>query len=301
MPEQPVPVTMGSPRFETRDVRNCLVTLAWFPPGAVLEPHVHDRPTLATMLTGGFDLEFTSPAIRRARFSCAPGTIFTEPAGEKHANRVAPSGARLVVLQPDLSADALPRRCVNMLDRINHFRDGPLVAIARHVAREILSPDDVTPVAIEGLVLEMLAEAARLEGDQHLRRRAIPSWLGCATDFLHAHFREPVRIGDMACAAGVHPAHLAAVFRRVHRVPLGTYLRRLRLDWAAEQLLGTSVPISVIAVQAGYADQAHLTRSFKREIGVTPGSYRRARQRAGAPRRTHLLSDDVTRGGAGVV
>ena len=82
----------------------------------------------------------------------------------------------------------------------------------------------------------------------------------------------------MARAAGVRPAHLAAVFRKVHRIPLGTYVRRLRVDWVAEQLIRTDAPIALIAAEAGFADQAHLTRVFRRALGSTPGEYRKARR-----------------------
>ncbi|CAN5226835.1 hypothetical protein BH23GEM2_BH23GEM2_14050 [soil metagenome] len=273
-----VPVTMGSPRFATLEARDCLVTLAWFPPGAVLEAHVHDRPTFATILDGGFDLAFTSPAIRRSTFECPPGTIFTEPAGEKHANYVAPDGAQVVVLQPDMSAGELPARCVAMLDRINHFRDGQITACARRLAREALSPDDVTPLAIDGLILEMVAEASRLRNGGS-EQSQLPKWLRDATDLIHDRFRESLRIEDLAGAAGVHPAHLASAFRRAHRMPLGAYVRRLRLDWAAERLIATDRPISIIAVEAGFADQAHLTRWFRRVMGATPAAYRRTRRR----------------------
>ena len=279
MSSRAVPVTMGSPRFATVEARDCLVTLAWFPPGAVLEAHVHDRPTFATILNGGFDLAFTSPGIRRSSFECPPGTIFTEPAGEKHANYVAPDGAQVVVLQPDVDASELPARCLAMLDRINHFRDGPITTAARRLAREVMAPDDVTPLAINALALEMLAEAARLHENRDFAQKPIPAWLRGATELIHDRFREGLRIEDFAEAAEVHPAHLASVFRRVHRMPLAAYIRRLRLDWAAERLIRTNQPISMIAAEAGFADQAHMTRWFRRVMGATPAAYRNARRR----------------------
>jgi len=279
--EQPVPVTMGSQRFVTRDVSALQVTLASFPPCGVLEPHIHERPTFAVMLEGAFDLRFTSPAIRRRTLSCPPGTIFTEPAGEKHANYLGHGGARLVVVQPDVHRGDLPRRCLTLLEGINHFRDGPIEATARRLAIELSRPDDLTPLATEGLALEMLAEAARLDNGHRLSGHAAPAWLQLAIEFAHAHFRGPVRVADVAEVAGVHPAHLAAVFRRVHRMPLASYMRRLRVDWSADRLLTSSDPISIIAASAGFADQAHLTRSFRRVTGTTPAAYRQAHRGRG--------------------
>lgn len=269
---------MGSPRFRTWEGRNCLVTRAWFPGEAVLEAHVHDRPTFAMILSGGFDLAFTSPAIRRPNFSCRPGSIFIEPAGERHANYVAPEGAQVIVLQPDVAAQTLPPQCLRVLDRIGHFRDGPIAAAGRRLAREVAAPDDLSALAAEGLVLEILAEAARLDEKKRLGTEKPPQWLIRATEFLHDHFREHVRMEQVAAVAGVHEAHLAAVFRRVHRVSLGAYMRRLRVDWAAERLAGTDAPISMIAGEAGFSDQAHLTRWFKRVTGSTPAAYRQVRR-----------------------
>jgi AraC family transcriptional regulator len=77
----------------------------------------------------------------------------------------------------------------------------------------------------------------------------------------------------------VHPAHLARAFRQHFRVPLGSYVRRLRLDWAASRLADSAESLANVAVAAGFADQSHLTRAFKRHTGHTPGAYRQARSR----------------------
>ncbi len=255
-----------------------MVTHVWFPPGAILQPHEHDRPTFAVILDGGFDLVLHGAVAGSRTFACPAGTILTQPAGARHANNIGSNGAQGVVLQPELVKWDLPRRCLAMLDRINHFRDGPIAAAARGLARELAAPDDLTPLAIEGLVLEMLAEAARLYQEIGFEQTEPPEWLTTATDLVHARFRENLRINEIARAAGVHPAHLAAVFRRAHRMPIGSYMRRLRVDWAADQLIASDTPISVIAAEAGFADQAHLTRWFRRVMGATPSVYRRARR-----------------------
>jgi AraC family transcriptional regulator len=273
-----VPVTMGSPRFQTQDVKSCRVHLVSFPAATVLQPHFHDRPTFAVILSGGFELHFTNPAIRRATLSCPPGTVITQPADERHANYIAEGGARGVVLQPDLAPGQLPHRCEQMLDRINHFRDGFISTQAHRLAREMIAPDELTPLALEGLALEMLAEAAGLDSGCDLRPGDTTPWLRRAVEFVHAHFRENLRIDEIAAAIDIEPTRLTLHFRRLHRVPLGSYVRRLRLEWAADRLVATTLPIARIAVEAGFSDQAHLTRAFKRATGSTPAAYRRARQ-----------------------
>lgn len=272
-----VPVTMGSPRFVSTEVDRLLCTHAWFPPGAHLEPHIHERATFAVMLAGGFDLTFSSPAIRRRRLACGPGTVFTEPAGETHGNRIGTEGASVVVLQIDPGAadpTLEPLRPL-LIDRINHFHSDRIALRARRLAREIRRPDALSELAVESLALEMLVDAARHDL-RWTKRGQVPAWLRVAEDYVRANFRESLRVADVAEAAGVHPAHLAAVFSEARGVPLGTFIRRLRLDWAAERLSRTDESISSIAYAAGFSDQSHLTRAFKAHTGQTPGSYRKA-------------------------
>jgi AraC family transcriptional regulator len=105
--------------------------------------------------------------------------------------------------------------------------------------------------------------------------RRPPPWLLRARDLAHARFREPLRLAELAQEAQVHPGHLARAFRRHFRTSLGSYVRGLRLEWAAGRLLGSEESLASIALAAGFADQSHLTRAFKRFTGVTPGGYRR--------------------------
>jgi AraC-like DNA-binding protein len=53
-------------------------------------------------------------------------------------------------------------------------------------------------------------------------------------------------------------------------------VRRLRLEWAAQRLAESSDPLSAVALGAGFADQSHLNRHFRRRYGFTPGEFREA-------------------------
>ena len=97
-----VPVTMGSPRFLNVKTQSFSVTEAWFPAGAVLEPHTHDRPVLALMLRGGFRTR-----IHGRSLDCDAGVAWTEPLGERHANYVGVKGAQVIVIEPDATRTEL--------------------------------------------------------------------------------------------------------------------------------------------------------------------------------------------------
>ncbi|MEX2608741.1 MAG: AraC family transcriptional regulator [Gemmatimonadota bacterium] len=270
------PVQMGSRTHSVSDTGSFLLTVARFPGATILEPHVHERTTFALILEGGFDLRFTSAAIRRRALPCPPGTTFTEPAGEKHANHLFAGGARVLVIQPHPDA-GVNAACGAVLDRISHFRHAEVEQLGRRLAREVGRRDDLSLLSAEALALGMLVEAARLEP----RRRHAPpdpAWLRRVVELVHDRFRERLTVTEVAAEAGVEPARLATAFRAAHGVPLGTYVRRLRVAWVAERLVDGDEPIALLALRAGFADQAHLTRTFRQATGWTPGRYRRRRR-----------------------
>jgi AraC family transcriptional regulator len=261
---------MGASQVQEHEYGPFRLTAAWFSRGEVLERHTHERVTFGVMLEGGFDL-----LIGGRRLECPAGTVFTEPAGERHANEIGTAGARVLVTQPDPGED-FPPSCVRLLDRVNHFRSGAIDRIARRLVHELLEPDEITPLESQALALEMLATASRLELTKSLRGTS-PAWLLRVEELIHDRFRESVTIEELADGAGVHPAHLTRVFRERYGTSPGRYLRRLRLEWAAERLSCGTESVSRVALEAGFADQAHFTRAFRRHWGVPPARYRRLR------------------------
>jgi AraC family transcriptional regulator len=275
MSGQPVPVSIGSTDFSTWNAQCALVTRVSLPAWKSVPAHMHEQPTFAVVLSGGFDLEFTRSRVHPLPIPCGAGTIVTQPQGEWHINHVGADGASGVVVQPDVSEGKLPVRCARVLDSVLHFQDPTISLAAWRLAREVAFPDDLTALAVDGLVLEMLVQAARLDATKGLGQIGAPRWLRTAMEFLHENFLETVRMEAVAAVAGVHPAHLGATFRRAYGLTISAYVRRLRVEWAAEQLRATEATIAEIAVAAGFADQAHLTRWFRRATGFTPASYRR--------------------------
>jgi AraC family transcriptional regulator len=76
-------------------------------------------------------------------------------------------------------------------------------------------------------------------------------------------------------ALGVHPAHVAREFRRHARASVGEYVRCLRIAWACEELARGGMPLARVAIEAGFFDQAHFCRAFRRECGAPPSRFRR--------------------------
>ena len=263
-----VPVTMGSASARTRVAGSVDVTEARFPPGAVLERHVHERPIVCVMLEGSFD-----HVGDRGSRDCSPGTVLIEPAGDPHGNAIRRAGARVLVVEPEPS-DELLRSVDGLLEASAYFRHSGILARAHSLARELSAKDAAAPLALEAGALELLAIAARLKTHA---RGAEPAWLRRVREMVDDRFRDSLSLSGLAREAGVHPAHLSRVFRERYRETVHARVRRLRLEWAARRLVESEDSIASIALAAGFADQSHLTRALKNRSGLTPAAYRRER------------------------
>jgi AraC family transcriptional regulator len=241
-----------------------------FSPGTALPKHQHPQITIAVIVSGGFAGTYGS-----REEEAVPASVVVEPAGEVHANRFGSGHTRILSLSiaPDIAQplDSMGRD-------LRLFKDPFAGAVARRACAELDHSDDLTPLAVESAALELLTRIARSTRDA-----GRPRWLGEAHALLHERFAEPLRISDVASAVGVEPEVLARTFRRAFGEPMATFVRRLRVEAAAEQLRAADTPISRIALEVGFADQSHLTRSFATLVGTTPARFRahHRRQRAG--------------------
>ena len=132
--------------------------------------------------------------------------------------------------------------------------------------------DDATPLAIEGLVLELFASLWRSQAQ--LKSHIPPRWLGQAEEFLRAHFSEQLNLVTVSEAVGVHPVHLARQFRKHYACTAGDYVRRLRVEYACREIGRSGSSLAEIASAAGFSDQSHFSKVFKRLTGMTPAEYR---------------------------
>jgi AraC family transcriptional regulator len=73
---------------------------------------------------------------------------------------------------------------------------------------------------------------------------------------------------------GVHPAHLARVFRRAHGCTIAQYRTKVRVQRACGLLALPEASLAQIAAEVGFADQSHFTRAFVSVVGAPPGAYR---------------------------
>lgn len=100
--------------------------------------------------------------------------------------------------------------------------------------------------------------------------------------FMQQNFVEPVTLSQLAAIANLSLLQFSAVFRREVGMPPYRYLSHLRIR-KAKDLLEQGMPISMVAAEAGFFDQPHMYRHFKRACGLTPGQYLASVTRSASP------------------
>ena len=103
---------------------------------------------------------------------------------------------------------------------------------------------------------------------------AVPeSQLAAVSRFLETGYARNITLDELAHRTGIGKYRLLRAFTRSRGISPCRYLESIRISCAVK-LLAQGCPSAEAAVLAGFADQSHFTRVFKRTIGVTPGQYR---------------------------
>lgn len=96
------------------------------------------------------------------------------------------------------------------------------------------------------------------------------STLRQVTEYIHENLDQHLTLAELSLVAGMSPYHFARTFKQVTGVTPHQYVLNARVERAKGLLLQGKLTIAEIASQVGFFDQSHLTRYFKRLVGVTP-------------------------------
>lgn len=239
-------------------------------------PHVDDTAQLSVALEGTLTDRGDDYCFERE-----PGSVTFRPAGTRHSViSHTPARGICIEIPPERFAQLYAHTDMDASQPV-HLSGNELSGLTDQLYFELRRGDCERPLMVEALTMTLLARFATV-----LRRRnaeARPPWLDDALDLIRSECRIPnLSANDVAERLGIATADLNMALAHFERASLHELLQRYRVEWARQQLSASRRAIAAIAHEAGFYDNSHMVRAFRRLLGTTPSAYRRAYCRFGA-------------------
>jgi AraC family transcriptional regulator len=126
------------------------------------------------------------------------------------------------------------------------------------------------------LEAERMISLPAADGAESANRSGLAPWqIRKVRAYVDENLGTPIRVGVLASCCRLSASYFSVAFKRSLGETVQSYLARRRVERAQDLILTTDQPLSQIALNCGFCDQAHLSRMFHRLIGVTPNRWRR--------------------------
>lgn len=241
--------------------------------------HAHETYTFGLIEAGVEEFDYRGELLRAGAGAVAlldPDTVHTGQAGS-------PDGWTYRVLYPRVSvvtdvAAELGWRSGTPWFPATVVSDPASAVLLRSAHRaaehgDQLASSTLLTTALAGLLRR---HAAPGPGGAVIPEQQAPAAVREVCDLLQDRLVDPPSLAELADLTGLSQFALLRAFRGATGLPPHAYLNQLRVR-RARLLLDERRPAAEVAAQTGFADQAHLTRHFKRVVGVPPAAYQRER------------------------
>ena len=239
--------------------------------------HWHEEYQFCLVQFGSGELKY-----RGASYLTPPASLFMVHPGEVHSNLAHQSSGcsyRTMFVGPELMRTAaaevfgrdssvlpfFPATVTSDTDIIDKYLS---VHYAMEQPSSALNRENALMDLLSGLMGRFADRRATVRSCGRERRA-----MKVASAYLREHFAENISLTKLAQVAGLSPFHFGRVFTQEFGMPPHAFQTQLRVS-RAKTLLRLGWPIAAAACEAGFADQSHLNRHFKRLVEPSPGRYR---------------------------
>ncbi len=216
--------------------------------------------------THGFEQART---LRMTNIMCSPGML--SDVGQD--TRSLPGFQALFVISPSGEGDY---RCMMRVDAPRLVAAQALIARMSH---EFTRKDPGYQTALRSLLTQLVVYLSRQYSGQGVTVSGPATALRLAdtVSYMSSSYREPLTVTQLADMACLSRRHFLRQFKQVYGTTPLQYLLGLRLRHAADLLRSTSLPVTRVAFESGFADSNYFTRQFSARYGVSPRTWREKR------------------------
>ncbi len=198
-------------------------------------------------------------------------------------SRITPAG-RMRHLDLHLDSAALSERFGGRLDREAlatadfHITDPRLLQLSRLIAEETINPSGLDDLYGESLVTSLITVLAKIQpADDAARGKLPPRHLRKVMDYIATNYARNIALKELADLVGLSPSYFSEAFKRSTGLPPHRWQMAKRVEEAKRMLKEKDMSPTEAAIAAGFSDQAHFTRVFRRFEGTTPAAWRRSK------------------------
>jgi AraC family transcriptional regulator len=172
---------------------------------------------------------------------------------------------------------------LDVIDRFL-FRDEQLAAICRQLYQEISLDAKADLLYLESLVMELASVLQRRYSRASCAESDIAS--GGLTraqarrllEYIESNLEREITLRELSCVVDLSPYHFARMFKYTMHTAPHRYVLDRRIERAKIMLRTNAASLLEISLSTGFCDQSHFSSTFRRQVGTTPGEFRRARR-----------------------
>lgn len=245
--------------------------------------HLHKELEVILVLGGSGEV-----SNEQAKFSVHTGDILLFESGEVHELNGGEAGLRLLAIQisrsfckrycPQLRNIRFQETCIDSTydqAAVSALRQTMKHAFAAYLDRSLtgtfrcMSYVNQLFENLLGLVPYEILDQADLVGQTKRKERIRRILL-----YLEDHYREPIRLADLAEMEHITETHLSHFFRDQLHITFQDYLSRLRVEAAMNMLRTTDLSLTNVAYECGFSDPKYLNQGFQKILGISPAQWR---------------------------
>lgn len=243
------------------------------------------RPTLAMLEAGVATAEFAFAGGRTASHDFSSGALgLFVPDVHFQSSSWKCQGVRRAMLDIDLSAlhlDGCDDDWISAPLQLNTgFADPELSTVMRRMVAEVAANCPNGALYAQSLSLGVLFRLTSTQrqhkaGSQRERGVMTPAQIARVQDLIQASLEGDLDLNALAASAGLGVTHFSRIFKNTFGCTPHHHVLMARIDKAKHLIRHSSLPLAMIAAEAGFSSQSHMTAVFNRWVQSTPGEWRR--------------------------